>query len=160
MMLDFKRIAWLYLICAAHVYWHTSGQPTTPTRFKPDTKNVGSDDTDWVKWVVISAMPSVKTDVDRQNFIDTFDPDMIDWYGGMSFNRGEFARARGVACSASEEFEYEESLQFSPVIKDSLLLLLAALSHTILWQTNKCHKCHKCHTHVQIPSTIPATPNS
>ena len=41
--------------------------------------------------------------------------DVIDWYGGLAFNRGEFARARGVACSASEEFEYEESLQFSTV---------------------------------------------
>ena len=34
-------------------------------------------------------------------------------YGGLSFNRAEFGRSRGVACSASEEFEYEESLQFA-----------------------------------------------
>ena len=34
-------------------------------------------------------------------------------YGGLGFNRGEYARSRGVACSASEEYEYEESLQFS-----------------------------------------------
>jgi hypothetical protein len=33
-------------------------------------------------------------------------------YGGLGFNRAEFGRSRGVACSASEEFEYEESLQF------------------------------------------------
>ena len=104
-----------YVLYAAYTSWRVSGQPNTPMRFKPDTTNVGSDDTDWVKWVVVSAMPSVKTDVDRQHFIDKFDPDVIDWYGGLSFNRGEFARARGVACSASEEFEYEESLQFTPV---------------------------------------------
>ena len=42
-----------------------------------------------------------------------FDPDLIDWYGGLGFNRGEYARSRGVAASASEEFEYEESLQFA-----------------------------------------------
>jgi hypothetical protein len=30
----------------------------------------------------------------------------------LGFNRAEFGRSRGVACSASEEFEYEESLQF------------------------------------------------
>ena len=86
----------------------------TPLRFVPDSTNVGTMDTDWIDWVVISAMPEdMPTDASRDQFLKEWDPDLIDWYGGLSFNRAEFARSRGVACSASEEYEYEESLQFS-----------------------------------------------
>jgi hypothetical protein len=86
----------------------------TPLRFVPDSTNAGTMDTDWVNWVVISAMPEdMPTDASRAQFLQDWDPDLIDWYGGLGFNRAEFARSRGVACSASEEYEYEESLQFS-----------------------------------------------
>jgi len=88
----------------------------------------------WVPYVVVSSMPSCElalgahcaggragggpnapgwTDAARAKFLADFDPDLIDWYGGLPFNRADFARARGVAASASEEFEYEESLQFA-----------------------------------------------
>lgn len=93
----------------------------TPLRFVPDITNAGTMDTDWIDWVVISAMPEdMPTDASRAQFLQDWDPDLIDWYGGLGFNRAEFARSRGVACSASEEYEYEESLQFST--KDTLAI--------------------------------------
>ena len=97
----------------AYAYHPPSSKAETPLRFVPDPTNVGTMDTSWVNWIVVSAMPGgLSTDAERTQFLQDFDPDLIDWYGGLSFNRAEFGRSRGVACSASEEFEYEESLQF------------------------------------------------
>ena len=97
----------------AYAYHPPSSKAETPLRFVPDPTNVGTMDTSWVNWIVVSAMPGgLSTDAERAQFLQDFDPDLIDWYGGLSFNRAEFGRSRGVACSASEEFEYEESLQF------------------------------------------------
>jgi hypothetical protein len=76
----------------------------------------------WVPWVVVASTPpeaggeggyEIDTDAGRATFLRDFDPDVIDWTGGLSFNRADFARLRGVASSASYEFEYEESLQFT-----------------------------------------------
>ena len=103
-----KALSLLPLVSFAAVF----SQTDTPQSFIPDVANVGSADTAWIRSVVVSAMPSVQTDEERATFVEEFDPDIIDWYGGLSFNRADFARSRGVACSASEEFEYEESLQF------------------------------------------------
>ena len=85
----------------------------SPLRFAPDLANAGTADTEWVHWVVVSAEPTVSNDTDRARFLSEFDPDVMDWYGGQYFNRGDFARSRGIACAAAEEYEYEESLQFA-----------------------------------------------
>ena len=53
----------------------------TPPRFVPDTTNTGTMDTDWVNWVVISAMPQdMASDAARAQFLTDWDPDLIDWY--------------------------------------------------------------------------------
>eukprot|EP01052_Picozoa_sp_SAG31_P043068 SAG31_NODE_7057_length_1801_cov_1.783784_2_plen_427_part_01 len=91
----------------------------TPLRFRPGSRRyVGStDDTSWVHWVAVSSMDrTTATDSQRAQFLDAFDPDVIDWDSGLVFNRGQFARARGVACSSPKEYEYEESLQFGPSV--------------------------------------------
>jgi hypothetical protein len=75
---------------------------------------VGTVDTEWLNWVIVSAMPSPVTfDDERAKFLESFNPDLIDWYGGLRFNRGDFVRSRGVAASSAEEYEYEESLEFT-----------------------------------------------
>jgi hypothetical protein len=86
----------------------------TPLRFEADRAYVGSNDTSWVKWVVVSSMMdrAAFNDSERAQFLETFDSDIVDWDSGLIFNRGQFARSRGIACSSPKEFEYEESLQF------------------------------------------------
>ena len=89
----------------------------TPLRFQPDQRYAGTNDTSWVHWVAVSSMDRTSsTDSQRAQFLDAFDPDLIDWDSGLVFNRGQFARARGIACSSPKEYEYEESLQFGPSV--------------------------------------------
>jgi hypothetical protein len=58
----------------------TFTEAETPLRFVPDPTNVGTVDTSWVNWVVISAMPaSQASDSERASFLSDWDPDLIDW---------------------------------------------------------------------------------
>lgn len=106
----------------------------TPVQFMPSTRHFVDDGAglshnwlapptlSWVSWVVVASTPpeaggeggyDVDTDAGRAAFLRDFDPDVIDWTGGMAFNRADFARLRGIASSGQYEYEYEESLQFT-----------------------------------------------
>eukprot|EP01050_Picozoa_sp_SAG11_P003699 SAG11_NODE_216_length_12231_cov_10.404385_4_plen_1663_part_00 len=123
---DFKYKVWTYLQYqqfAVAEQGHTQLLPAlmktddseTPLRFQADQNHAGTSDTSWVHWVVVSSMDrTTATDAQRAEFLDAFDPDLIDWDSGLVFNRGQVARARGVASSSPKEYEYEESLQFGP----------------------------------------------
>ncbi|MEA3402353.1 MAG: beta-galactosidase trimerization domain-containing protein, partial [Armatimonadota bacterium] len=67
---------------------------------------------DWVNDVAVLAMPYMGRE-HRETLLRDFDLDMLDWYCGMSMNAGKFFRHRGIRCSAPEEYEYQEALQFS-----------------------------------------------
>ena len=105
----------------------------TPLQFTPSTRHLVNSASptqtwlappsiSWVPWVVVASNPpepggeggyNVDSDAGRAAFLRDFDPDVIDWTGGMAFNRADFARLRGIASSSAYEFEYEESLQFT-----------------------------------------------
>ena len=75
-------------------------------------EHFNSPDHDWAKWVVVSFAPGQITepswtDTQRQDYIDRFDPDHIDEWGGQLFNRGDYARMRGVACNTPMENLWE-----------------------------------------------------
>ena len=68
----------------------------------------GSPDHEWTKWIVVSYAPDQIarprwTDKERQHWIEQFDPDHIDEWGGQLMNRGDFCRMRGIAANTPME---------------------------------------------------------
>ncbi len=75
----------------------------------------GSPDHEWTKWVVVNYAPTrinfePWTDIERQTYIDTYDPDHLGEWGGVSLNRGDFCRMRGLASNTTHEYGANEDL--------------------------------------------------
>ncbi len=71
------------------------------------------EDTDWAKWMVVSAAPTriyfeSWSDEERGRFYDDFDPDHLDMWSGQAMNRGDFFRMRGTAVNSTMEYEWQE----------------------------------------------------
>ncbi len=71
-----------------------------------------SPDHDWAKWIVVSWAPGQIaeprwSDAERQEYLDLIDPDHLDEWGGQLYNRGDFARMRGVASNTPMENIWE-----------------------------------------------------
>ncbi len=71
-----------------------------------------SPDHDWAKWIVVSWAPGQIaeprwTDAERQEYLDLLDPDHLDEWGGQLYNRGDFARMRGIASNTPMENIWE-----------------------------------------------------
>ena len=69
---------------------------------------------EWLRWVQVDASPNMLNDSMRLRALMNGATDVLDWYQGLQANRGEMYRMRGVPTSACEQYEYEESLQFTP----------------------------------------------
>lgn len=74
-----------------------------------------SEDTDWTKWAVNHVSPTRIylqdwTDQERLDYVQDFDPDVAGMWGGVSMNRGEFLRMRGIAEISGSEYEFQESI--------------------------------------------------
>eukprot|EP00937_MAST-01D_sp_MAST-1D-sp2_P000446 g446.t1 len=70
-----------------------------------------SADVEWVQHVLIDISPNTPTDAARE-LAWKLPTDTVEWYQGMQANRDDYMRSRGVATSAAEQYEFEESLQF------------------------------------------------
>ena len=69
---------------------------------------------EWTKWVRVAwwagnSQPAwLDRDAVRQYAFDTLQPDIVDWYQGLSMDRGQFFRSRGVAVSTGSGWEYDQ----------------------------------------------------
>lgn len=70
-------------------------------------------DLEWLRWVLIDVSPTMRNDSARSIARLAGATDTIEWYQGIAANRGDQMRRRGIATSGPEQYEYEESLQFS-----------------------------------------------
>ena len=70
-------------------------------------------DLEWLQHVLIDISPSTSTDLARKQAW-LLPSDTVEWYQGIQANRGDAMRSRGIATSGAEQYEFEESLQFSP----------------------------------------------
>lgn len=77
---------------------------------------------DWVNDVVVVLQPYAYSPSAREKLVREFDPDLMDWYCGLGMNRGRFMWMRGVRCSAPEEYEYQEALQFANDVTERLFM--------------------------------------
>ena len=71
-------------------------------------------DLEWLRWLQVDVLPTMVNDSMRLRATLGGAVDAVEWYQGLEANRGDFMRSRGVATSACEQYEYEESLQFEP----------------------------------------------
>ena len=69
-------------------------------------------DLEWLRWVQVDVLPTMVNDSMRLRATLGGAVDTIEWYQGLQANRGDLMRSRGIATSACEQYEYEESLQF------------------------------------------------
>ncbi|EIP99612.1 hypothetical protein OpiT1DRAFT_04136 [Opitutaceae bacterium TAV1] len=83
------------------------------TRASALNENRVRDDIAWIDDVVVNLCPArtfTKTwddDAKRLRLFEDFDPDSIDFWGGMTMNAGDFFRNRGVAISVNQANEYD-----------------------------------------------------
>jgi len=69
---------------------------------------------EWWRWTVVrlsNFMGWMQADDERgkQQFMEQWSPDLLDWYGDYRWQVGEWARSRGIAVAHSSEYEYEEA---------------------------------------------------
>ncbi len=98
------------ILLAASSVWAQTGVQRLRAQMPPELWDPAL--VDWVNDVAVIAMPRIPRD-HRQELLNDFDLDMLDWYCGMDMNTAKFFRHRGIRCSAPEEYEYQEALQFS-----------------------------------------------
>jgi hypothetical protein len=74
-----------------------------------------SEDLDWVNWVVNNSCATrihyeMWSDAQRQQHIDEYDIDVVDFWSGASMNRGDYMRQRGVGVLLGSDYEYQEAI--------------------------------------------------
>lgn len=70
-------------------------------------------DLTWLQHVLLDISPTTPTDASRL-VAASLPADTVEWYQGIQANRDDIMRSRGIATSGAEQYEFEESLQFSP----------------------------------------------
>jgi hypothetical protein len=79
------------------------------------TASLQSSDLEWLAHVLVDVSPSsLTTDAERALARLGGAADTVEWYMGIPANARDQMRRRGIATSGAEQYEYEESLQFSP----------------------------------------------
>jgi hypothetical protein len=71
-----------------------------------------ADDLTWLQHVLIDVSPGTPTDAARLVAAQV-PADTVEWYQGIQANRDDLMRSRGIATSGAEQYEFEESLQFT-----------------------------------------------
>ena len=91
-------------------------------------------DLEWARHVLVDVSPStLGTDADRSAALLGGAADTVEWYMGIAANARDQMRRRGIATSGSEQYEYEESLQFTPAqVWEHFALDGAAMNESVL----------------------------
>ena len=96
-----------------HSHAGSASEPPHRARCPGDTPQ---GDMEWLRWIVVDLNVQgigIYNDSVRTRLLADFEPDYVDWAGGTIFNRGDFARSRGVPTSGPQEFEWATSLQWT-----------------------------------------------
>ena len=84
-------------------------------RAKVDDEQLSLQTREWWRHVVVRVSNymswiEVNDDASREQFVETWQPDLFDWAGDGRWNVREWARSRGIPVAQAGELEYEEAL--------------------------------------------------
>ena len=84
-------------------------------RAKVDDEQLSLQTREWWRHVVVRVSNymswiMVNDDASREQFVETWQPDLFDWAGDGRWNVREWARSRGIPVAQAGELEYEEAL--------------------------------------------------
>ena len=103
-------------IAQPHPHAAAAGSASEPHRRARCPGETPQGDMEWLRWIVVDLNVQgigIYNDSVRTRLLADFEPDYVDWAGGTIFNRGDFARSRGVPTSGPQEFEWATSLQWT-----------------------------------------------